>query len=59
MPRKKTANRKGGHSSSINIGEEVRIAVKLQLKKFLADPSATGSVLLSFFFCFILCFLFN
>ncbi|XP_034254470.1 3'-5' RNA helicase YTHDC2-like [Thrips palmi] len=41
MPRKKPANRRGAASSSINIGEEVRIAVKLQLKKFLADPAAT------------------
>ncbi|KAK3929267.1 3'-5' RNA helicase YTHDC2 [Frankliniella fusca] len=40
MPRKKKpSNLKG--QKSVNIGEEVRIAVKLQLKKFLEDPSAT------------------
>lgn len=39
MPRKKPTNRRGQKAG--NIGEEVRIAVKLQLKKFLEDPSAT------------------
>lgn len=43
MPRKKPAKRKGGQTSG-NIGEEVRIAVKLQLKKFLADPTVTGKL---------------
>ena len=58
MPRKKPRNRKGAHPSP-KIGEEIRIAVKLQLKTFLEDPSATGKQLLMILFYFLMALFMN